>query len=149
MLIGCSKEALEAIIAERSTVTEEIAKELEMVLGISAVMWLNLQKAYDEFTPVQIRVYEDHIAIWNPGYLPNGWNIERLTGSHGSKPFNPDIANTFFRAGFIESWGRGIEKIADLQGLWLSVSGVGLRWHWAVDNIVVQEACPRLDQACT
>ena len=48
MLIGCSKEALEAIIAERSTVTEEIAKELEMVLGISAVMWLNLQKAYDE-----------------------------------------------------------------------------------------------------
>lgn len=26
-------------------------------------------------------------------------------------PFNPDIANTFFRAGYIESWGRGIEKV--------------------------------------
>ncbi|NJM94641.1 MAG: hypothetical protein HC842_08250 [Cytophagales bacterium] len=25
--------------------------------------------------------------------------------------FNPDIANVFFRAGLIESWGRGIEKI--------------------------------------
>ena len=24
---------------------------------------------------------------------------------------NPDIANAFFRAGMIESWGRGIEKI--------------------------------------
>lgn len=77
-----------------------------------AVLNAIIHKAYGEFTPVQIRVYEDHIAIWNPGYLPNGWNIERLTGSHGSKPFNPDIANTFFRAGFIESWGRGIEKIA-------------------------------------
>ena len=48
MLIGCSKEALDAIIAGRSSVTEEIAKGLEMVLGISATMWLNLQKAYDE-----------------------------------------------------------------------------------------------------
>lgn len=26
---------------------------------------------------------------------------------------NPLIANTFFRAGFIEAWGRGIEKIKD------------------------------------
>ena len=33
---------------------------------------------------------------------------------HRSLPHNPDIANTFFRAGFIESWGRGIEKICNL-----------------------------------
>ena len=33
---------------------------------------------------------------------------------HRSLPHNPDIANTFFRAGFIESWGRGIEKICRL-----------------------------------
>ena len=26
-------------------------------------------------------------------------------------PYNPDIANTFFRAGEIEAWGRGIERI--------------------------------------
>ncbi len=25
--------------------------------------------------------------------------------------YNPDIANTFFRAGFIEAWGRGTLKI--------------------------------------
>lgn len=30
---------------------------------------------------------------------------------HASHPFNPDIANAFFRAGLIESWGRGIERI--------------------------------------
>lgn len=29
----------------------------------------------------------------------------------GSCPFNPLLANAFFRAGYIESWGRGIEKI--------------------------------------
>lgn len=76
-----------------------------------AVLNAIIHKAYSEFIPVQIRVYEDHIAIWNPDYLPKGWNIDRLTGSHGGKPFNPDIDNTFFRAGFIESWGWGIEKI--------------------------------------
>lgn len=48
MLIGCSKATLDAIIAEQSSVTVEIAKGLEMVLGISATMWMNLQKAYDE-----------------------------------------------------------------------------------------------------
>ena len=30
---------------------------------------------------------------------------------HASKPYNPDIAHVFYLAGFIEGWGRGIEKI--------------------------------------
>ena len=37
--------------------------------------------------------------------------MERLKIKHPSKPFNPDIANTLFRAGYIESWGRGTIKI--------------------------------------
>ncbi len=32
---------------------------------------------------------------------------------HASKPFNPNIAHVFYLAGFIESWGRGIEKICN------------------------------------
>lgn len=30
---------------------------------------------------------------------------------HASRPYNPDIANTLFRSGYIESWGRGTIKI--------------------------------------
>lgn len=45
--------------------------------------------------------------------LPFGWTAERLLGSHASKPYNPDIARVFYRAGYIESWGRGIQKIID------------------------------------
>ncbi len=30
---------------------------------------------------------------------------------HTSEPFNPQISNTFFRAGLIEAWGRGTLKI--------------------------------------
>ncbi len=32
---------------------------------------------------------------------------------HESKPYNPDIASVFYRAGFIETWGQGIQKICD------------------------------------
>ena len=32
---------------------------------------------------------------------------------HDSIPYNPDIANVFFRAGYIETWGQGIQKICD------------------------------------
>ena len=62
-------------------------------------------------SPIQIRVYENKLEIINGGVLPEGWTVETLLSSHRSMPYNPDIANTFFRAGEIEAWGRGIERI--------------------------------------
>jgi ATP-dependent DNA helicase RecG len=56
-------------------------------------------------------VYDNKLMLWNPGQLPPDWSLERLLGKHSSEPANPDIANTFFRAGKIESWGRGIDLI--------------------------------------
>ena len=37
--------------------------------------------------------------------------METLIQKHGSRPHNPDIAATFFRAGEVEAWGQGIERI--------------------------------------
>src|SRR4051794_5354240 len=70
-----------------------------------------VHKDYSSGIPIQISVYEDHIVLWNPGDLPEHWTLAKLLGKHPSCPFNPLIANAFFRAGYIESWGRGIEKI--------------------------------------
>lgn len=33
--------------------------------------------------------------------------------AHDSEPYNPNIANVFYRAAFIESWGQGIQKICN------------------------------------
>ena len=63
--------------------------------------------------PIQIRIEEDAMYISNSSMLPFGWTAETLMHSHSSKPFNPDIARVFYRAGYIESWGRGIQKICD------------------------------------
>jgi ATP-dependent DNA helicase RecG len=70
-----------------------------------------VHKDYSSGIPIQISVYEDQIVLWNAGDLPDNWTLEKLLGKHPSCPFNPLIANAFFRAGYIESWGRGIEKI--------------------------------------
>jgi ATP-dependent DNA helicase RecG len=69
-------------------------------------------KDYTGATPIQISVYKDKIMIWNYGQLPENWTMEKLSkGKHPSMPFNPDIANAFFRCGYIETWGRGYSKM--------------------------------------
>ena len=42
-----------------------------------------------------------------------GGTVETLMELHDSVPYNPDIANVFYRAGYIEHWGLGIEKICE------------------------------------
>ncbi|MDD3876022.1 MAG: ATP-binding protein [Bacteroidales bacterium] len=60
---------------------------------------------------VQLRVYDDRLSIWNEGGLPLGLSIEELKKEHNSRPRNPKIAKACFMAGYIDTWGRGIEKI--------------------------------------
>lgn len=62
---------------------------------------------------IQMKVYTDHIELWNEGLLPEGFTMENLLGKHRSRPRNRKIANVFYLAGFIEAWGRGISKIVD------------------------------------
>lgn len=68
-------------------------------------------KDYSGGAPIQIKVFNDRLMIWNDGQLPDNWTVSNLLKKHASKPYNPDIANTLFRSGYIESWGRGIEKM--------------------------------------
>ena len=72
-----------------------------------------VHKDYSSGNPIQISVYEDKIYIWNQGLLPQNWTVKNLMAKHPSVPFNPLIANAFFRLGFIEVWGRGFEKITE------------------------------------
>ena len=68
-------------------------------------------KQYQSEVPIQISVYEDKLYIANCGYLPENWSIKNLMSKHASRPYNPNIAHVLYLVGFIESWGRGVEKI--------------------------------------
>jgi len=63
--------------------------------------------------PIQIRVYDDKISIWNEGILPAGLTPAALKRSHSSRPRNPIIADVSFKGGYIDAWGRGTIKILD------------------------------------
>ena len=59
------------------------------------------------------RVWDDHIDLWNSGEFPPEITADNLMTTHESHPRNSLIAKVFYLAGFIESWGRGYEKIGD------------------------------------
>lgn len=63
--------------------------------------------------PIQIRVYDNKISIWNEGTLPQGLTLAALKRSHSSRPRNPIIAEVAFKGGYIDTWGRGTIKILD------------------------------------
>lgn len=86
--------------------------------------------------PIQLSVYEDKLMLWNGGCLPDDLTIEMFLGKHPSRPHNKNIADIFFKAGFIEAWGRGISKIVtgfqqvglaqplfefSMNGLWITM----------------------------
>lgn len=60
---------------------------------------------------IQMRVYDNKFTLWNEGNLPEGLKIESLKINHSSRPKNPIIADVCFKAGYIDSWGRGTLKI--------------------------------------
>ncbi|MEW6618807.1 MAG: ATP-binding protein [bacterium] len=62
---------------------------------------------------IQIRVYSDKLIIMNEGKLPPEVPVDKLKTEHLSKPRNRLLAEIFYYAGLIESWGRGTIKIVD------------------------------------
>lgn len=69
-------------------------------------------KAYNG-PAIQMRIYDRSIELWNYGLLPKELTPAALMQKHSSYPRNHNIANVFYKAGFVESWGRGFKKIAE------------------------------------
>ncbi len=88
--------------------TLEIPKEALREILYNAI-------AHKDYTgpDIQLHVYNDLIEIWNEGILPEGYDENVLYGKHSSKPRNRNIADTMFKAGFIDTWGRGYKKIRE------------------------------------
>ncbi len=69
-------------------------------------------KQYEKGIPIQISVFEDHIELFNVRIWPESIPVDAaLYQRHESLPYNPKVADVFYRAGEIESWGRGFLKV--------------------------------------
>ena len=64
---------------------------------------------------ISLAIYDDRLEISSTGILPFGLTPADLLRPHPSRPWNLLIAQTFYRRGIIEAWGRGTLKMASLM----------------------------------
>lgn len=63
---------------------------------------------------IGVAIYDDRLEITSSGSLHFGLTPEKLFAPHESLPWNPLIADAFYRRGLIERWGRGTLRMAEL-----------------------------------
>lgn len=68
---------------------------------------------YTQTGTVQVRIYDDRLEVWNPGFLPPDLPLDQLYREHPSRPRNPNIAAALHRARLIEHWGTGTIRIME------------------------------------
>ncbi len=54
------------------------------------------------------------MEVWSAGRFPSGITPELLQRAHPSVQRNPILAEVFHRAGLIEKWGRGTNRVAEM-----------------------------------
>ena len=89
---------------------------------------------YTQPAAMALAMYDDHLEVINPGLLNFGMTPEKLIQPHESKPWNPIIANVFYRAGIIEEWGMGTMNILD----WCKTNGNPKpKWEIRTQSVVM------------
>lgn len=66
---------------------------------------------FDIRTPSIIRIYDDHIRFLNPARFPADVTLEKILSQHYLYHRNPKIADIFAKAGYVEKFGTGLERI--------------------------------------
>lgn len=89
---------------------ETLPNKINNRLGIINAL---IHRDYSDTSVLQIRVYDEKIVFSNGATLSPEVPIEKFTQDHISKPFNPIIASVFYKAGLVESWGKGTVNIID------------------------------------
>ena len=76
-----------------------------------AVINALIHRDYSNTSNLQIKVFDNKLVMYNGALLSSEVPIEKFDKPHQSKPFNPLIASVFYKAGFIENWGKGTLNI--------------------------------------
>jgi ATP-dependent DNA helicase RecG len=63
---------------------------------------------------ISLAIFDDRVEVWSAGRFPTGITPAMLTRQHLSVLRNPIIADIFHRAGLIEQWGRGTNRVIEM-----------------------------------
>ena len=107
------RERLETEFVIKGKPEREIKWEYPLNAIREAVINAICHRDYTSQAHTQIRLYDDHLKIWNAGSLPPSLTPEKLLIEHDSIPRNRKIAEAFFYCGLIEQWGSGTLRIIE------------------------------------
>jgi len=79
-----------------------------------AVINAIVHRDYGDTADIQIKIFEDALQVWSPGFLPFNITVDDLFDpEHTSKPRNKLVAQIFYDLGLIERYGSGIRRILE------------------------------------
>ncbi len=81
--------------------TYSYAREAVREAGYNALIYCK----WEDGIPIHVRIEDEAMYISNACVFPSDWATENFMKTHNSRPYNLNLANTFFRAGYIESRG--------------------------------------------
>ena len=73
-----------------------------------------IHRGWDVNSHVRVSMFDDRIEIVSPGGLPAGITVEEYLSGKLSVLRNRNLANVFYRLGFVEIFGTGITRIKQL-----------------------------------
>lgn len=73
-----------------------------------------IHRAWDVESQIRVLMYDDKIEVVSPGGLPSGITEEEYLSGRLSVLRNRNLANVFYRLGFVEIFGTGIARIKQL-----------------------------------
>ena len=73
-----------------------------------------IHRMWDVNSHIRISMFDNHIDIVSPGGLPTGISEEEYLNGKTSVLRNRNLANVFYRLGFVEIFGTGITRIKQL-----------------------------------
>ena len=73
-----------------------------------------IYRAWDVDSQIKVSMFDDRIEIISPGGLPSGITEDEYLSGKLSVLRNRNLANVFYRLGFVEIFGTGITRIKQL-----------------------------------
>ena len=73
-----------------------------------------IHRTWDVESQIRVSMFDDRIEVFSPGGLPSGITEEEYLSGKLSILRNRNLANVFYRLGFVEIFGTGIMRIKQL-----------------------------------
>lgn len=106
---------LDRSVGTRTTdVTAPATYELPPDAVREAIVNAIVHRDYYSNASVEVRLFNDRLEIWNPGFLPSNLTPENLRTDHPSVPNNPFLAESLYLTRYIEKAGTGTQMMIKL-----------------------------------